>query len=57
MVNDTNGVYGSAGMFDPNVATDYANMLAKGIDFRLAHGESEIEICQLDFATLYGTME
>lgn len=55
LVNGTNGAYGSAGMFDPNVATEYAGQLAAAIGYRLADNEDEASIRRLDFITLYNT--
>lgn len=57
LVNGTNGAYGSAGMFDPNVASEYAQALAEAIEYRLVtEGEDETIIRALDFTTLYNTL-
>lgn len=53
LVGGTNAIYGSAGKFDPNVATDYAEAIASNIRELLDHGKSSEHIRTLDFITIY----
>lgn len=54
-VDSTNGVFGSAGRFDPNVGEEYASMVANAISVRLARGESADDIRAMDFTTVCQT--